>query len=160
MARLRRFVFRLVTFFRFHRSEDELTRELESHLALMEDEFLHKGLTAVEARLAARRAFGGVEQTKDRYRDARGLPAVDGVWRDIRIAARTSLRHPGFSLAVIAILTLGIAASVAMFTVLDQVVLQPLPYPRADRLVRVQSPVPGIRPDAVWNLSTAEYFYF
>jgi putative ABC transport system permease protein len=144
----------------FRRRDEELDQEIQAHLDLLTDENIKQGMEAAVARRAARRAFGGVAQTKETYRDQRGLPMFDGVVRDLRIALRTSLARPWFATVVIVTLAMGIAATVAMFTALDQVVLRPLPYPDSDRLVRIESPVPGVRPDAVWNLSTAEYFYF
>ena len=73
MTMIRRFVLRLLAFFRHHAAEAELSREIHSHLQLLEDEFVSKGMPRDEARLAARRAFGGVEQAKEHQRDARGF---------------------------------------------------------------------------------------
>jgi predicted permease len=155
---LRIFFRRLIATFR--RSDRQVDEEIRTHLDSLIEEGRRVGLSEREARFAALRTFGGVEQIKETYRDQRGLPLLDGLARDVRIALRTSLANRWFATVVIATLAMGIGATVAMFSVLDQVVLRPLPYPDSDRLVRLQSPVPGVRPDAVWNLSTAEYFYF
>jgi len=80
--------------------------------------------------------------------------------RDVRGSLRTLRGTPGFSAAAIATLGLGIGGSAAIFTVIQQVVLDPLPYPGADRLVRLQNLVPGVAPTAVWSLSTAQFVYF
>ena len=142
------------------RRDVDLNAEIDDHLRQLADTHVREGMSPGQAHRAARRDFGGVDQLKEAYRDQKGLPFIEGFARDIGIALRTSLRSRAFAAVVTATLAVGIAATVAMFAVLDQVVLRPLPYPSADRLVRVQSPVPGVRPDAVWNLSTAEYFYF
>src|SRR5882672_141872 len=97
MARLRRFFRRISNVVRPDGAEADLARELASHLALLEDEFRRRGLTPDEARLAARRAFGGVEQTKDRHRDARSFVWLEDAGRDVRHAARLLRRDPLFA---------------------------------------------------------------
>src|SRR5260370_7312810 len=82
MAPLRRFLWRLVNLLRPGRAEDDLSRELAAHIALLEDEFQRRGMTADEAQRAARLALGGVEQTKDLHRDARSFAWVDDARRD------------------------------------------------------------------------------
>src|SRR5688500_20388124 len=82
MARLRQFLLRLLSPFRNGEAEHELTREVESHLALLEDEFLAKGMSPADAKLEARRAFGGVDQAKERQRDARSFRWLDDLQRD------------------------------------------------------------------------------
>jgi putative ABC transport system permease protein len=160
MGTLRMLTSRLRAFLSARRRDAELDDEIQAHLRLLADDRVRGGMSREDAMLAARREFGGVEQMKETYRDQRGLPSIECFVRDLRLALRTLSRSPGFAAAVTVTLALGIGATVAMFTVFDQVVLRPLPYPNADRLVRVESPVPGIRAGAIWNLSTAEYFYF
>lgn len=81
-------------------------------------------------------------------------------FRDLRTGARHLIRRPWFTVPAVLTLALGMGATGAIFTVLDAVALRPLPYSEPDRLVRLQSPVPGIGPDAVWGLSKAEHLYF
>jgi predicted permease len=138
MSALRRFLLRLRDFLRPGRAETELQREVASHLALLEDEFRRRGMEAEEARLAARRAFRGVEQTKDAQRDARSFVGLEEARRDLRLALRTLRRSPGFTAAVVLILALGAGANTALFSVIDGVVLKPLDYPEAERIVAVQ----------------------
>ncbi|MDQ6886453.1 MAG: ABC transporter permease [Gemmatimonadota bacterium] len=88
------------------------------------------------------------------------MDLFDTLARESRQALRTLSRSPGFTLIAILTLAIGIGATTAIFTLLDAVVLQPLPYAHADRLVRLTSPVPGVKPDARWNLATGEFFYF
>jgi putative ABC transport system permease protein len=148
---MRRFLHRLWNTFRQARSEPELDRELSAHLRLLEDEYTCRGLSHQEAHRAARLAHGGVEHTKELHREARSFALIDDLKRDVRYALRTLAKSPGFTFAVIAILGIGIGANIAMFTVLNGVVLKPLEYPDADRIVRVQtrSTMTGRMPDAM-----------
>jgi putative ABC transport system permease protein len=137
MSVLRRFLLRLYNVLRPGRTEPDLARELTSHLGLLEDEFIRRGLTPEEARLAARRAFGGVEQTKEFHRNARSFVWLDDARRDLQYAVRVLRRAPGFTAAIVLTLALGIGANTAMFSVISGVVLKPLGYPDADRIVAV-----------------------
>jgi hypothetical protein len=94
MAALRRFVLRLLNVVRPGLAEEELARETAAHLALLEEDYRCRGMTADDARLAARRAFGGVEQTKDRQRDARSFVWLDDARRDLQYSARLLKRNP------------------------------------------------------------------
>ena len=137
MATFRRFLLRLVHFFQPHRAESELERELAAHLGVLEDEYKRRGLTDAEARLAARRAFGGVAQAKELHRDARSFRWLSDLRQDTRFAARALLRAPGFTAVVVGTLALGIGANTAIFSVVHAVLLRSLPYPGADRFVRI-----------------------
>jgi predicted permease len=137
MATFRRFLLRLVHFFQPHRTESELERELAAHLGVLEDEYKRRGLTDAEARLAARRAFGGVAQTKELHRDARSFRWLNDLRQDVRFAARALVGAPEFTAVVIGTLALGIGANTAIFSVVHAVLLRSLPYPGADRFVRI-----------------------
>ena len=137
MATFRRFLLRLVHFFQPHRAESELERELAAHLGVLEDEYKRRGLTDAEARLAARRAFGGVAQAKELHRDARSFRWLSDLRQDTRFAVRALLRAPGFTAVVVGTLALGIGANTAIFSVVHAVLLRSLPYPGADRFVRI-----------------------
>ncbi len=137
MTAVRRFLLRLVHFLQPHRAEFELERELAAHLGVLEDEYKRRGLTDAEARLAARRAFGGVAQAKELHRDARSFRWLSDLRQDTRFAARALVGAPGFTAVVIGTLALGIGANTAIFSVIHAVLLRSLPYPGADRFVRI-----------------------
>jgi hypothetical protein len=137
VATFRRFLLRLVHFIQPHRAESELERELAAHLGVLEDEYKRRGLTDAEARLAARRAFGGVAQAKELHRDARSFRWLTDLRQDTRFAARALLRAPGFTAVVVGTLALGIGANTAIFSVVHAVLLRSLPFPGADRFVRI-----------------------
>jgi predicted permease len=144
---MRRFLSRLINVFRADAAEDELARETAAHLALLEDDFRRRGFTPGQARVEARRAFGGVEQTKDRHRDARSFVWLEDARRDVQYATRTLRQTPGFTAVALLTLALGIGANVTIFTLLDAVVLKPLPVPAANELVAFYEHGPEGAPD-------------
>ena len=137
MSAWRRFVLRLRSLVRFDSAERELAREISAHLQLLEDEFLRRGLTPDEARLAAKRALGGVDQVKERHRDERSLRWLDDAWRDLQYAMRMLRRAPGFTVVAIVTLALGIGANTAIFSVVHSLLIKPLPYKDSGQLVRL-----------------------
>jgi len=118
MTTNRRFVLRLLSFFRTGAAEAELSREIHSHLQLLEDEFVSKGMPRDEARLAARRAFGGVEQAKEHQRDARGFRWLDNSRVDFKLGARMLAKYPALSLIGGAGLAVGVAIGAGFFAFL------------------------------------------
>ena len=120
-----------------------LEEELQAHLAQLEDDYRQRGFDAAEARRQARLALGGVTQLRDAHRDERGLPLVESALADLRYAVRGLRRNPGFAVVTVLVLAIGIGANAAMFSVLYGVLLQPLGYPDADRLVSVARNAPG-----------------
>jgi putative ABC transport system permease protein len=119
------------------RTERDIDRELRSHLELHIDDNIRAGMSPDAARRQAWIALGGFERMKDEYRDQRGFPMLDSLTRDVRYAVRVLLKSPAFSIIAIAILGLGIGANAAIFSVVNAVVLRPLPYPEPSRIVRV-----------------------
>jgi putative ABC transport system permease protein len=137
---MRRFVRRLVNLLRPGRAERELSREIASHLALLEDEYRRRGVAPEEARLAARRAFGGVEQTKEHQRDARSFRWIDDARRDLPYAARLLRRNPAFALTAALSLSIGIGANTTIFTVANALLFRaPTGVADARRLVDIGS---------------------
>jgi hypothetical protein len=137
MWRIRLLVRRLVNTFRRGRAEQQLSREIEAHLAILEEDYRRRGLSPEAARLAARREFGGVEQAKEVQRDARALRWLTDAWRDVHYAVRTLGRAPGFTAVAVITLGLGIGAATVIYSVVRNVVLDPFPYAHSDRLVDV-----------------------
>ena len=135
MTWLRALAQRLGSFFAKSRQERELDAELRTHLELLERENIRRGMSPEEARYAARREFGGVEQTKESYRAQRGLPFVDTLLQDLRFALRLLAKKPRFALVAILTLAVGIGATSAVFSVVDRILFRSLPYPQDDRLV-------------------------
>src|SRR5512135_2041611 len=119
------------------RVERELDDEIRFHLEQQIDADVARGLDPDEARYAALRAFGGVEQRKEECRDMRHVRIVDEVIQDVHYAVRALRRSPAFAVAAILIMALGIGANSAMFSLIHAVLLRDLPYPDADRLVRM-----------------------
>jgi putative ABC transport system permease protein len=119
------------------RAERELTREVDAHVGLLEEEYRRRGMTNDDASVAARRDMHGVESLKEQQRDARSFPRLEDAQRDVRHALRTLARTPGFTAAASLTIALGIGSVVTVFSVVQSVVLRPLPYDRPDQLVRL-----------------------
>jgi len=134
MPAFRRFLFRLYNFFRPGRAESDLARELTSHLGLLEEEFRRQGMTPDIARLAARRATGGIERAKELQRDARSFVWLEDARRDMKCAVRGFARNPGFAIVGVLTLALGIGANTAIFSIVDGALLHPVPFPDPARL--------------------------
>ncbi|MDP2320377.1 MAG: ABC transporter permease [Acidobacteriota bacterium] len=140
----RRAVQRLLALLRQGRLERELDNEVRAHLELAERDALARGLTAAEARDEARRAFGGVQQMKEIHRDDRSTRWIENLIRDIRYGAAALRRDPGFTFVAVSVLALGIGANTAMFSLVDGILFQPLPFPHPERIVRVwEAPTPS-----------------
>ena len=137
MTWLKTFLSRCLALFRKPELEEELDREVRFHLEMETEENLRRGMTPEEARYAARRSFGGVDQAKESWRDRRWLPQVDQWVRDLRFGARALARSPGFAVFAVLSLALGIGANTAIFAMLRALVLQPLPYPEPWDLVKL-----------------------
>ena len=134
MAGLRRFIQRIIATMRTDRVETELAREVAAHLALLEEQFRNQGMPPDDARLAARRAFGGVEQAKEHHRDARAFRWIGDARRDVSYACRTLARAPGFTAVAVATLALGIGTTTAIYSLFDAVLLRPLAVDRPHEL--------------------------
>ena len=117
--------------------DDDLSEEMRAHLELITDENMERGMAPDEARASARRHFGNLMRTQENTREAWQFPRLETVLQDIRYGLRGIRKAPAFSLAVILTLALGIGANTAIFSVVYSVLLRPLPYPHAERLVRL-----------------------
>ena len=130
VARLGEFLFR-------KQRDRQLADEIDSHLQLHIDDNLRQGMSPVEARRQAILKLGGIDQTKELYRERRGLPSLESIVQDLRFGARMLRRHPTFTFVATLTLALGIGMSTAMFGMVDTVLIRPLPYSDPERLVGI-----------------------
>ena len=137
MKLLRALFIRLAGLFRKDRRERELADEMESHLQMHIEDNLRTGMSAAEARRQAMIKLGGVEQTKELYRERRGLPLLETFFQDLRFSFRMLRKNPGFTVVVLLTLALGIGATTAIFSVVYGVLLRPLPYTDSSRIMAV-----------------------
>jgi predicted permease len=135
MSMLRSALVRARSLFRRSAVEHELDDELRYHLERETERLLERGMTARDARAAARRAFGNVEYLKEESRDARGLPALEHAVRDLGGAARLIRKQPGFAAVIVLSLGLGIGGTTAVFTIAYNVLLAPLAVPHPEQLI-------------------------
>ena len=135
MPKLRRLWMRLRATIGSGHSDGDLRDELDSILQMHTDNNLRAGMTPEEAHRQAHITLGGVEQVQQVVRDRTGLPWLEVFGRDLRYAARTLLRTPGFSVVAMLVMAIGIGASVSLFTIIHSVLLRLLPFPHPDRLV-------------------------
>ena len=151
------------------RLDADIDEELRFHLdGRIEELMQREGLSRAAAEREARRRFGDVGHYRQEaraidhtlHRQRSRMEFRDALGRELRLAARSLRRSPSFSLIAITTLALGIGAATAIFTLLDAVVLRPLPYPGADRLVSLSSPVPKLQGQTRWGLARHQMFYF
>ncbi|HVZ49429.1 MAG TPA: ABC transporter permease [Gemmatimonadaceae bacterium] len=150
------------------RARTDAGAEVAFHLQGRVEELMASGLARADAEREARRRFGDpgtVEAEVERidaaahrrreFREALGARA-----RDFRLAVRALARRPGYAVTVILTLGLGMGASTAIFTMLQRIVIAPLPYPAADRLVRLRNPIPAVGTSAEWDMAFAQYYEY
>jgi predicted permease len=143
---LRRLVQRILALGRTRRMDAELDDEVQAHLELAERDALAEGLSPEEARRIARSRFGSIARVKEEHRDRRSVRWVETLVKDFRYGLIQVKREPGFSCVAIGVMAIGIGANTAMFSLMDAVLLKPLPYPEPERMVRVwEAPTPTSR---------------
>ena len=136
---------RLWALVRTRRMERDIDDEIASHLAEAADEYVRQGLSAEDARLAARRSFGGVTQTREAYRQVASFQWLEDFVRDVRFGARLLTRDRWIALAAIVALALGMAANNTAFTIVNAILLRDLPVDEPDRIVAIGTRVGGAR---------------
>jgi len=144
MRQLRAWLMRLKGVFLKDGRERDLAEELESHLQLHIDDNIRAGMSPQEARRVALIKLGGLEQTKEAYRDRATIPLVESVVQDLRFTLRQLRKNPAFTIAATAMVALGIGASVAIFAFVDVALIKPLPYHNPSRLVYVTETTPQV----------------
>ena len=135
---MRQIFLRLLSLFRSDRAEQELSREINSHLQLLEDQYVAKGMDPEEARYAARRAFGGVEQVKEHQRDARTFRWLAGWPMDLKLGGRMLIKYPGLTIVGGFAMAFAVWVGLIVFQVFGLAAHPALPLPLGDRLVELR----------------------
>src|SRR6185295_4518539 len=144
MRKLRAWLFRVKGFFFKDARERELAAELESHLEMHIDDNIRAGMSPEEARRVALMKLGGMDQTKEAYRDRATIPFLESVVQDLRFTLRQLRKNPAFTFTATLMVALGIGASVAIFAFVDAALIKPLPYQDPARLLFVTETTPEI----------------
>src|ERR1035438_9291589 len=137
--------------FRRNKLEEQLEKEMRFHLDQHANGLLARGYAPEDARREARRMLGGPEQVKEECRDARGTRWLEDLWQDFRYAVRTLRQKPGFTAVGALTLALGIGASTAIFSVVNPILFEPLPYPHAGRIMMIWDTYEGVRCDVTFH---------
>lgn len=145
MRAVKRFFARFRNFATGRRSDERLREEMEEHLAMQTEENIRSGMSRVEASRQARLKFGTAGSIREDYHAEEGLPLLENFLHDVRFTCRILSKSPGFTVAAVLTLALGIGACTAIFSAVDPILFQPLPYPHANRILTIWSTFRGER---------------
>ena len=149
MRHLRAWLLRCAGLFHREQGSRDFAEELETHLQMHVEDNLRSGMNPEEARRHALIRLGGIAQTKERYRDRNTLPALEILWSDIRFGLRVLWKNRGFAIVAIATLALGIAGNTAIFSIVNAVLLNPLPFPHPEQLVALDESKPNFNQGSI-----------
>ncbi|HEY4249030.1 MAG TPA: ABC transporter permease [Lacunisphaera sp.] len=137
MRGLTKFLFYLRSLFSRRKLDAQMTEEIKLHLEMEMEAKVTAGMTPEEARYSALREFGNIANIQEKTRDERGWVWLEKIWLDVRHAARVLRKSPGFSVTAILTVSIGIGACTALFTIINGVLLRPLPFDQPDRVVMI-----------------------
>jgi predicted permease len=148
---------RLRGLFRKRQLDGDLDAEFRAHLEMLTEENLRKGMAPLEARYAARREFGGIEQAREVHRQLRSLPVLENLSRDFRLGIRMLAKTPGFTTVAVITLALGIGANTAVFSLVNAVLIRKLPYRDPQQLLLLTETLPQLGGHEEVGVAAAEY---
>ena len=157
MEWLRIFGARLRNLFFRRQLDGELDAEFRAHLEMLTEENIRKGMAPYEAHYAARREFGGLEQTREAHKQQRSLPAIENLARDLHLGIRMLGRSPGFTAVAVITLALGIGANTAVFSLVNAVMIRKLPYREPQQLLLLTETLPQLGGGEEVGVAAAEY---
>jgi predicted permease len=149
MRRLRAWLLRCAGLFRKEQQSREFVEEIESHLLAHVEDNLRSGMSVEEARRQALIKLGGMQQLKENYQQRRSLPMLETLWSDIRFGMRMLRKNLGFTAVAMVTLALGIGGNTAIFSIVNGVLLNPLPFPQPDRLVTLHESKPNFEQGSI-----------